>query len=123
MMKLSLGAALVAAGVGGAAPRRVEPSRGAEHRAGSHGGQHRRLRLHGPGRPRALAIVANWIPGGGPGARDPRDPLALYHAGIAARDAGERRLALTWLGRAPAGNQRFSPLHGPRTRGALDALQ
>lgn len=51
-----------------------------------------------------------------------RDRLLLYHAGIAARDAGEPRLARRWLARAVSGNPRFSPLHGPRAARALRTL-
>ncbi len=43
-----------------------------------------------------------------------RDPLFLYHAGIAARAAGERDAARSYLARALEANPRFSPLHGPR---------
>jgi tetratricopeptide (TPR) repeat protein len=50
-----------------------------------------------------------------------RDPLLLYHAGIAARDAGRAALARRWLARAIELNPRFSPLHAPAARRALDA--
>jgi tetratricopeptide (TPR) repeat protein len=51
------------------------------------------------------------------------DPLFLYHAGIAARDAGRADLARRYLARSLAHNERFSPLYGPRARRALEALQ
>jgi tetratricopeptide (TPR) repeat protein len=51
-----------------------------------------------------------------------RDPMFLYHAGMAARAAGERRLARGWLSRALAANPRFSPLYGPRAERALRGL-
>lgn len=50
------------------------------------------------------------------------DPLLLYHAGITARDAGDRRAARRWLRSALAGNPRFSPLFAPRARRALERL-
>jgi Flp pilus assembly protein TadD len=52
-----------------------------------------------------------------------RDPLFLYHAGIAARAAGEVELARDHLSRALATNPRFSALHAPRARAALAGLQ
>jgi Tfp pilus assembly protein PilF len=52
-----------------------------------------------------------------------RYPLFLYHAGIAARDAGETREAKRYLRRSLALNPRFSPLHAPRARQALEALR
>ena len=61
------------------------------------------------GRRRALALGS-------------RDPLFLYHAGIAARAAGRPDLARRWLARALADNPRFSPLHAPRARRALEGL-
>ena len=51
-----------------------------------------------------------------------RDPLFLYHAGLAARGAGERALARAYLSRALAANPRFSPLHAPAARRALRGL-
>jgi tetratricopeptide (TPR) repeat protein len=51
-----------------------------------------------------------------------RDPLVLYHAGIAARDAGHPDEARRYLERALARNPRFSPLHAPRARRALSGL-
>jgi tetratricopeptide (TPR) repeat protein len=51
-----------------------------------------------------------------------RDPLFLYHAGIAARDAGRTGLARSYLSRALEANPRFSPLHAPRARMALQRL-
>ena len=52
-----------------------------------------------------------------------RDPLFLYHAGIAARDAGRAGEARGLLRRALSLNPRFSPLHAPRARAALEALR
>ena len=52
-----------------------------------------------------------------------RDALFLYHAGIAARDAGERSDARRYLTRALAGNVRFSALHARHARAALAGLQ
>jgi len=52
-----------------------------------------------------------------------RDPLFLYHAGIAARGAGEPARAGDYLGRALADNPRFSPLYAPRARRALRGLR
>lgn len=52
-----------------------------------------------------------------------RDPAFLYHAGMAARAAGRPDLAERWLRRALAANPRFSPLHAPRARRALRALE
>ena len=51
-----------------------------------------------------------------------RDPLFLYHAGIAARDTGRRGEARQLLRRALALNPRFSPYHAPRAREALREL-
>ena len=51
-----------------------------------------------------------------------RDALVLYHAGIAAKAAGDRRLARRWLTRSLRLNPRFSPLHAPRARKALRVL-
>jgi pentatricopeptide repeat protein len=52
-----------------------------------------------------------------------RDPMFLYHAGIAARDAGRDDVARRHLTRALAANARFSPLHAPRARRALEGLR
>jgi pentatricopeptide repeat protein len=52
-----------------------------------------------------------------------RDPLFLFHAGIAARNAGETGLAGRLLSRSLAANPRFSPLHAPQARRALEALR
>ena len=52
-----------------------------------------------------------------------RDRLLLYHAGIAARDAGRPALARRWLSAAVEGNPRFSALHGARAQRALAALR
>jgi tetratricopeptide (TPR) repeat protein len=51
-----------------------------------------------------------------------RDAMFLFHAGIAARAAGERGLARHWLTRALADNPRFSPLYAPRAARALEEL-
>ncbi len=52
-----------------------------------------------------------------------RDPLFLYHAGMAARAAGERAAARDYLARALAANPGFSPLHAPAARRALRGLR
>jgi pentatricopeptide repeat protein len=52
-----------------------------------------------------------------------RDATYLYHAGIAARDAGRPDLARRYLARALETTPRFSPLHAPRARRALEALR
>ena len=52
-----------------------------------------------------------------------RDPMFLYHAGLAARDAGRAALARTYLSRALAQSPHFSPLHAPRARRALEGLR
>jgi tetratricopeptide (TPR) repeat protein len=51
-----------------------------------------------------------------------RDAVFLYHAGIAARDAGRPGLARRHLERALGASPRFSPYHAPRARRALEAL-
>ena len=51
-----------------------------------------------------------------------RDPLVRYHAGIAAKLAGETTLARTWLTQALAQNPSFSPLHAPRAQRTLASL-
>ncbi len=51
-----------------------------------------------------------------------RAPLFLYHAGIAAKRAGEDGAARVYLSRALAGNPSFSPLYAPRARAALRGL-
>ena len=48
-----------------------------------------------------------------------RDAMFLYHAGMAARAAGDRDAARRWLARALERNPRFSPLHAPRAARAL----
>jgi hypothetical protein len=48
--------------------------------------------------------------------------MFLYHAGMAARAAGERSLARRWLTSALAANPRFSPLYAPRAARALKGL-
>lgn len=52
-----------------------------------------------------------------------RDAVFLYHAGIAARDAGDTRAARRHLARALETNPRFSPLHAPRAERALESLR
>jgi tetratricopeptide (TPR) repeat protein len=52
-----------------------------------------------------------------------RDPLFLYHAGIAARAAGQRGQARALLSRALEHGPGFSPLHGPRAERALRSLR
>lgn len=51
-----------------------------------------------------------------------RDPIFLYHAGIAARDAGRRREARRFLRQSLALNPQFSPYHAPRAREALKEM-
>jgi tetratricopeptide (TPR) repeat protein len=51
-----------------------------------------------------------------------RDPLFLYHAGMAARAAGARAEATTYLTGALALNPHFSPLYAPRAERALRGL-
>lgn len=51
-----------------------------------------------------------------------RDPLARYHAGMAAKLAGNDALARKWLTQALALNPDFSPLHAPRAERALASL-
>jgi tetratricopeptide (TPR) repeat protein len=51
-----------------------------------------------------------------------RDPLFLYHAGMAARAAGERGQARALLTRALELNAHFSPLYAPRAERALRSL-
>ena len=51
-----------------------------------------------------------------------RDPLFLYHAGMAARAAGAYAAARTYLARALSLNPRFSPLYAPRAARALRSL-
>jgi hypothetical protein len=52
-----------------------------------------------------------------------RDALFLYHAGIAARDAGDSGAARRYLTGSLAGNERFSALHARRARAALAGLR
>jgi hypothetical protein len=52
-----------------------------------------------------------------------RDPMFLFHAGVAARAAGRPDLARRWLGRAVADNPRFSPLYAPEARRLLERLR
>ena len=51
-----------------------------------------------------------------------RDPLFLYHAGMAARAAGQDVEARTLLRRALSLNAHFSPLYAPRAQRALRRL-
>ena len=51
-----------------------------------------------------------------------RDPLFLYHAGIAAKRSGETAAARRWLRASLESNPRFSPLHAPRAQRALRQL-
>jgi tetratricopeptide (TPR) repeat protein len=51
-----------------------------------------------------------------------RDATFLYHAGVAARAAGDLAGARAHLRAALAGNPHFSPLYAPRARHALEAL-
>ena len=51
-----------------------------------------------------------------------RDPLYLYHAGIAASDAGRPDLARRYLAQALEPNQRFSPYYAPRAQRRLKGL-
>jgi tetratricopeptide (TPR) repeat protein len=51
-----------------------------------------------------------------------RDALVRYHAGMAAKLAGEPALARRWLTQALALNPHFSPLHAPRAQRALRSL-
>jgi tetratricopeptide (TPR) repeat protein len=52
-----------------------------------------------------------------------RDPLFLYHAGIAARAAGEPASARRYLAKSVRRNPRFSPLYAPRALRALRSLR
>ncbi len=52
-----------------------------------------------------------------------RDPIVLYHAGLSARAAGRDGAARKLLRRALEHNPRFSALHAPRARAALEALR
>ena len=51
------------------------------------------------------------------------DAEFLYHAGIAARDAGRTGAARRHLAAALEANPRFSPLHAPRAERALEGLR
>ena len=48
-----------------------------------------------------------------------RDPMFLYHAGVASLRSGDHAAARRQLGRALSLNPRFSALHAPRARRAL----
>ncbi len=52
-----------------------------------------------------------------------RDPMFLFHAGMAARGAGHDAAARRLLARALDANPRFSPWHAPIARRALRALE
>ena len=52
-----------------------------------------------------------------------RDPRFLYHAGMAAKGAGEDAAARRYLSRALSMTPSFSALHSPRARAALEELQ
>jgi len=52
-----------------------------------------------------------------------RDAMFLFHAGMAARGAGERAQARRLFARSLALNPRFSALYAPRARRALEALR
>ncbi len=52
-----------------------------------------------------------------------REPTVLYHAGMAARAAGERDEAVALLENALERNARFSPWHAPKARDALEELR
>jgi pentatricopeptide repeat protein len=52
-----------------------------------------------------------------------RDRLFLYHAGMAAKAAGDNSSARTLLSRALEGDPAFSPLHAERARRALEGLR
>ena len=52
-----------------------------------------------------------------------RDAMFLFHAGVAAREAGRPDLARRWLRLALAGNPRFSPLYAPQARRLLEGLR
>jgi tetratricopeptide (TPR) repeat protein len=48
-----------------------------------------------------------------------RDPLFLYHAGVAALEAGEPAAGRAYLSQALAANPNFSPLHAQQARRLL----
>jgi tetratricopeptide (TPR) repeat protein len=50
------------------------------------------------------------------------DPMFLYHAGIVAKRAGDEQRARLLLSRLLDQSPRFSPLHAPRARAALNRL-
>lgn len=50
------------------------------------------------------------------------DPRFLYHAAVAAHEAGNDRQAVRWLRTIERNNPRFSPLYGPRAMRLLRAL-
>lgn len=57
------------------------------------------------------------------GALGTRSALLAYHRGIVERALGDRMAARRHLARALRLNPHFSPLHAPRARAALDALE
>jgi tetratricopeptide (TPR) repeat protein len=52
-----------------------------------------------------------------------RDATFLFHAGVAARDAGRAEVARRWLRLSLADNPHFSPLYAPQARRILEALR
>ena len=52
-----------------------------------------------------------------------RDAMFLFHAGVAARDAGRSDLARRWLAASLRDNPRFSPLYAPQAKRMLEALR
>jgi tetratricopeptide (TPR) repeat protein len=52
-----------------------------------------------------------------------RDALFLFHAGVAARAAGDRADARRWLAESLRDNPRFNPLYAPQARQMLEALR
>jgi tetratricopeptide (TPR) repeat protein len=48
-----------------------------------------------------------------------RDPMFLFHAGMAAKGAGQATAARSYLARALELNPRFNPLYGPKAQEAL----
>ena len=50
------------------------------------------------------------------------EPMFLYHGAIAAEQAGRTELARRWLRRLLSDHAGFSPLHEPRAKRALNAI-
>lgn len=73
--------------------------------------------LTAAGRPREGLVWARRALGLGS-----RDAGFNYHAGMSAREAGDRGTARRYLHAALAGNPRFSPLYAPRARRALERM-